>query len=64
MNKKKAIICTILFAIIVIGIAIVFIFAKPYGSERSLFHIFCPFIVGDWLGKKITEFYGWLRYNN
>ena len=60
MTKKKAIICTIMFAIMVIGISIALMFVKPYKSEISLFNAFCPIIVGDWLGGRIGKFYDWL----
>lgn len=64
MNKKKAVICTILFAIIVVGIGIALMFMKPYKSEISLFHAFCPMIVGRWIGELIAKFYDWLRKSN
>ena len=64
MSKKKAVICTIMFAIMVVGIGIAFMFVKPYGSEMSLFHVFCPIIVGQWLGERIGKFYDWLRKND
>ena len=61
MTKKKAVICTIMFAIMVAGICIAFMLVKPYKSEMSLFHAFCPMIVGRWLGERIGKFYDWLR---
>jgi len=64
MSKKKAVICTIIFAIMVVGIGIAFMFVKPYESEMSLFHAFCPFIVGQWLSERIGKFYDWLRKND
>lgn len=64
MNKKKAIVCTIIFTIIIFSVVIVLMCLKPYGSKESLFHIFCHFIVGDWIGKHIVDFYDWLRYGN
>lgn len=60
MDKKKAIICTILFAILTIGVATALFFVKPYDSEISFFHIFSPVIVGWWLGERIGKFYDWL----
>ena len=64
MTKKKAVICTIMFAIMVVGIGIALMFVKPYKSEMSLFHAFCPMIVGHWLGGRVGKFYDWLRKNN
>ena len=63
MTKKKAIICTIMFTIIVLGINTALIFV-PCRSEMSLFHAFCPMIVGHWLGERVGKFYDWLRKNN
>lgn len=60
MNKKKAIVCTILFTIIVISTAIALMFIKPYDSEFSLFHAFSPFIFGIWIVDRIEGFYKWL----
>lgn len=60
MNKKKAIICTILFAIIVISVTIALMVVKPYDGEISLFHAFSPTIVGFWIVDRIEDFYKWL----
>ena len=60
MNKKKAVICTILFAIIVISVTIALMLVKPYGGEISLFHAFSPAIVGAWIADRIKKFYKWL----
>ena len=64
MTKKKAVICTIMFAIMVVGTCIALMFVKPYESEISLFHFFCPCIVGNWIGERINKFYDWLMKNN
>ena len=61
MDKKKAIICTIMFAIMVIGISIALIFVKPYEGKMSLFYAFSPCIVGHWIGERIDKFYNWLK---
>ena len=50
-----------MFAIIVIGITIALLFVKPYESKMSLFHAFCPMIVGWWLGDLVGKFYNWLK---
>ena len=60
MDKKKAIVCTILFAIIIIGVTTAMIFIKPHGSEISLLHVFSPFFVGLWIGDIIEKFYKWI----
>lgn len=64
MAKKKAMICTIMFAIIVVGISAALLFVKPCGSEISLLHAFSPVIIGHWLGERVGKFYDWLRRNN
>lgn len=56
MTKKKAVICTIMFAIMVVGIGIALMLVKPYESEISLFHAFCPLIVGQWFVNELTSF--------
>lgn len=60
MDKKKAIVYTILFAIIIISITTAMIFIKPHGSEISLLHAFSPFFVGLWIGDIIKKFYKWV----
>lgn len=63
MTKKKAVICTIMFTIMVLALAVALMFVKPYESKMSLFHAFCPIIVGRWLGERIGKFYDWVRKN-
>jgi hypothetical protein len=57
MNKKRTIVYTILFAIVIVGIAITMMYIKPYGGEVSLFHAFSPYFVGLWIGDLIGRFY-------
>lgn len=64
MTRKKAVICTIMFSIIIIGVAIALLLIKPHGSEMSLLHAFSPIIVGRWLGEQVGKFYDWLIKNN
>ncbi len=58
MSKKKAIICTILFGIIIFAIATATCFIK--GNELTLFEIISPSICGLWCGECIGKFYEWL----
>lgn len=60
MNKKKAVVCTILFAIISVGGVIAAMLIKPFDSEFSLFHAFSPCFAGFWLVEIIEKFYKWL----
>lgn len=59
MDKKKAIICTILFSVIVMAIFIASVLIEnKYGDTP--YDILSPCIVGVWMGGKITAFYNWL----
>lgn len=59
MSKNKAIICTVLFGIIIIAIFITsMLIESKYGNTP--YEIFSPFIVGAWMGGKIKAFYNWL----
>ena len=59
MDKKKAIVCTILFSVVVFGAFIsTFLITSKYGF--SVFNIIAPWICGDWVVKKVETFYKWL----
>jgi hypothetical protein len=60
MSKKKAIICTILFGIIVLTIATATLFIKNDEYGFTLFDIISPTICGLWCGECIIKFYDWL----
>lgn len=66
MSKKKAVVCTILFSIIMFSIFIALILIKnEYGNDGYwyiLYDFFSSFIVGMWIGGKINAFYNWLRH--
>lgn len=64
MSKKKAVICTAMFAIILGSIIIATILISPHDSETTFFEIFSPFIVGYWTYECIEKFYYWLRKND
>lgn len=60
MDKKKAVVCTVLFSIVVFGIFIAtFLIKSEYG--HSLFDVIASCICGAWTGGKIRTFYNWLR---
>lgn len=59
MDKKKAIICTILFSVIVMAIFIASVLIENKCGNTP-YDIFSPFIVGAWMGGKIEAFYNWL----
>lgn len=64
MNKKKAMICTTMFAIILGSIIIAIILTSSHDSEITFFEIFSYFIVGYWTYECIEKFYYWLRKND
>ena len=61
MSKKKAIICTSLFAVVIIGIVWISILIKPHNCDVSLFGILAPGITMLWLNDQVIKFYNWLR---
>lgn len=60
MNKKKAIICTSLFGIVVAGAVVGAMFAKTFWGF-SLFDIISDGVFFMWLSGKIKDFYNWLQ---
>ena len=59
MDKKKAIVCTVLFGVIVLGTFISTLLIKSkYGF--SIFDVISPCICGAWAGGKVRAFYKWL----
>ena len=60
MNKKKAVICTILFAIVFITILICTSFIKSYNGSFSLFTLISAFVTGRWTSHCIEKFYKWI----
>lgn len=60
MSKKKAVICTILFAIVLISVMACSFSIKIYDGSISLFSLISAFITGRWFADNIEEFYKWL----
>jgi uncharacterized ion transporter superfamily protein YfcC len=60
MSKKKSVICTILFAIIFIGILTCTFFIKSYSGSFSLFTLISAFVTGRWTADCIKKFYKWI----
>lgn len=59
MNKKKAKVCTTLFAVVVSALFISSMFIKnKYGT--SLFYVISPCICGLWFSGCTEKFYNWL----
>lgn len=63
MDKKKAIVCTILLGVIMFAI---FVASVLVNSEHgfTLYDVFSPCIVGAWMGGKMNQFYNWLTKTN
>ena len=67
MNKKKAKVCTVLFAIILYSIIIASMFIGvefENGQIYPLFRAISAFVTGSWSVKKIEQFYHWLNKEN
>lgn len=60
MSKKKAVVCTILFAIVFIAMLICTFFIKNYDGTVSLFNVIAAFVTGRWTANCIEKFYKWL----
>lgn len=60
MEKKKAIVCTILFAIVIVVIAICSLFIRSADRSVSLFTVLSYIITGGWLSNCVDKFYKWL----
>lgn len=59
MNNKKAVICTVLFAVVLIGISLGSIFVKIY-SDVSLYDTIINSVFMLWICSQIKNFYNWL----
>ena len=60
MDKKKAIVCTVLFSVVVFGIFIYTFLIKSEEYGCSLFDVIAPWICMVWNSEKIRKFYRWL----
>ena len=60
MDKKKVIVCTSMFAVIIVGAFIGSIFIKTVFGF-SLYDIVSPVICAMWLGRCTRKFYEWLN---
>jgi hypothetical protein len=59
MDKKKAVICTILFSIVMLALYVSLFFIKNK-SGVGLWQPMTCCITGLWMGERITKFYNWL----
>lgn len=58
MTRSKKVICTIFFAVILLGVFIATYFIKT--ENLSLYELIVPWICGRWLGDCVVRFYSWL----
>ena len=60
MNKKKVIVCTSMFVVIVVGAFIGSVFLKTVFGF-SLYDIIAPTICALWISECAKKFYKWLQ---
>lgn len=61
MSKKKAVVCTILYAIVIIVVSTASLFIKSPVNGISLYQLIVSMIGSMWLGNSVVKFYEWLR---
>lgn len=60
MSKNKAIVCTVLYAIVLVVSLIASFFIKNNAYGISLYQIITGMIANAWLGCSVEKFYKWL----
>ena len=63
MEKKKAIICTVLYALVLVTVLTVSFFVKNDDYGISLYHIIMNIVAYSWIGNSVVRFYNWLKNN-
>lgn len=63
MEKKKAIICTVLYAFVLVTVLTISFFVKNYDYGISLYNIIMSIVAYSWLGNSVVKFYNWLKNN-
>lgn len=61
MDKKKAIICTLLYVIVITIVLTVSWFVKSEVIGINLHQLILCMIGSMWLGSSVMKFYEWLR---
>ena len=61
MDRRKATICTILYAIVITSILIGSCFIKSHMNGISLHQIIVSAIGNMWISASVGKFYDWLR---
>jgi hypothetical protein len=60
MDKKKAITCTILFAVVLFGLMLGSTMIKNHWGD-SLYSLISSCFCWVWIGERIVKFYDWMR---
>ena len=60
MDKKKAIICTILFAVVLISALTGTYFIKGFDGNINMLYLIAGMALGGWVGRLIRGFYKWI----
>lgn len=63
MNKKQAVVCTIMFAILIATIVVGSMFIPSKSGDRMLFDMLGSFSVGFLASEFVVRFYKWVRGN-
>lgn len=60
MRKKKAILCTVLYAIVLVVVLTFAFFIKSDITGISLYQLIMNIIANAWIGCSVDKFYKWL----
>lgn len=60
MSKKKAILCTVLYVIVLVVVLTVAFFIKSDTTGISLYQLIMNVIANAWIGCSVDKFYKWL----
>ena len=60
MRKQQAVICTILFAIVIVIVLTTSFYIKNDEYGISLYQLIMNMIANSWLGCSVGRFYKWL----
>ena len=63
MNKKKAVICATLYAVVLVVVLTASFFIKNNEYGISLYQLITGVIANSWLGCSVEKFYKWLMSN-
>ena len=61
MSKKKAVVCTILYVIVITVVLTASFFIKNSATGTSLYQLIVSMIGNMWICNSVAKFYEWLR---